>query len=46
MKKILILEDNITTLNNLTKIVQDLDERNAIFSFCKLKDAYQCEILF
>lgn len=42
MKKILILEDNLTTLKNLTKIVRDLDERNAVFSFCELKDAYQC----
>lgn len=38
MKKILILEDNLTTLKNLTKIVRDLDERNAVFSFCELKD--------
>lgn len=42
MKKILILEDNLTTLKNLTKIVQNIDERNAVFSFCELKDAYQC----
>ena len=42
MKKILILEDNLTTLKNLTKIVRDLDDRNAVVSFCELKDAYQC----
>ena len=45
MKKILILEDNLTTLKNLTKIVPDLDERNAVFSFCELKDAYQCAMV-
>lgn len=42
MKKVLILEDNPTTLMNLTQIVQDVDAQNAIYSFHELKDACQC----
>lgn len=42
MKKILILEDNPTTLKNLTQIVQNVDIKNAVYSFHELKDAYQC----
>lgn len=42
MKKILILEDNPTTLKNLTQIVQNVDAKNVAYSFRDLKDAYQC----
>ncbi len=42
MKKILILEDNPTTLMNLTQIVQSVDVKNVIYPFHDLKDAYQC----
>lgn len=42
MKKILILEDNSTTLMNLTQIVQNIDVKNVVYPFCDLKDAYQC----
>lgn len=42
MKKVLILEDNLTTLMNLTQIVQDVDAKNAVYPFHELKDAYQC----
>lgn len=44
MKKILILEDNQTTLANLTQIVQNIDKKNIVFPFYDLKDAYQCAI--
>lgn len=42
MKKILILEDNPTTLMNLTRIVQNIDIVNVVYPFHNLKDAYQC----
>lgn len=42
MKKILILEDNPTTLMNLTQIVQNIDAKNVIYPFHDLKDAYPC----
>lgn len=42
MKKILILEDNPTTLKNLTQIVQNIAAKNAVYPFYDLKDAYQC----
>ncbi len=42
MKKILILEDNLTTLTNLSHIVQDISAKNVVYPFHKIKDAYQC----
>lgn len=42
MKKILILEDNPTTLKNLTQIVQDIAAKNVVYPFFDLRDAYQC----
>lgn len=42
MKKILILEDNLATLSQLSKIIQELDVRNQVFSYDNIKDAYQC----
>ncbi|MCM1187430.1 MAG: LytTR family DNA-binding domain-containing protein [Lachnoclostridium sp.] len=42
MKKILVLEDNPTTLMNLTQIVQNVDVKNIVYPFHDLKDAYQC----
>ena len=42
MKKILILEDNLTTLKNLTQIVKNVDAKNVVYPFHDLKDAYQC----
>lgn len=44
MKKILILEDNKTTLSNLTQIVQNIDRRNTVYSFYDLRDAYECAV--
>ena len=44
MKKILILEDNTTTLMNLTQIVQNIDVKNVVYPFRVLKDAYQCAV--
>lgn len=42
MKKILILEDNSATLEQLTAIVQEVDSRNEVYPFDNVKDAYQC----
>ncbi len=42
MKKILILEDNPTTLKNFTLIVQNNDVKNVVYAFQDLKGAYQC----
>jgi len=42
MKKILILEDNITTLTNLTQIVQSINNNNIVYSYYDLKTAYKC----
>lgn len=42
LKKILILEDNPLTLEHLTNIVQETDEKSTVYSFTNRKDAYQC----
>ena len=39
MKKILILEDNSATLEQLTAIVQEVDSRNEVYPFDNVKDA-------
>lgn len=44
MKKILLLEDNLTTLKNLAQLVQNIDTKNIIYPFHDLKDAYQCAV--
>lgn len=42
MKKILILEDNPTTLKNLSQIVLNIAANSAVYPFGDLKEAYQC----
>lgn len=44
MKKILILEDNLLMLMHLKNIVQEIDERNTIYAYDNVKDAYQCTL--
>ena len=44
MKKILILEDNPAILEQLGNIVRELDDRNAVYCFDNVKDAYQCSM--
>lgn len=42
MKKILILDDNPAALKHLAGIIKEMELRNEVYSFMKLKDAYQC----
>lgn len=42
MKKILILEDNISALEYMENIVHQLDIKNVVYAFRNTKDAYQC----
>lgn len=42
MKKILILEDNISALEYMENIVHQLDIKNGVYAFRNTKDAYQC----
>lgn len=42
MKKILIIEDNPAALEHLTNIARDVDNKNIIYAFNNIKDAYQC----
>lgn len=44
MKKILILEDNLTTLKNLSQITRNIDTKNTVYAFHDLKNAYQCAV--
>ncbi len=42
IKKILVLEDNMTTSDCIGRILLEIDNRNQIFSYSDLKGAYQC----
>ena len=42
MKKILILEDNPTTLNNLSHIVKTISIKNIVYPFEQINNAYEC----
>lgn len=44
MKKILILEDNETTVKAIKKMIQKVSVKCTVFSFNNLKDAYQCTL--
>lgn len=44
MKKILILEDNQSTLQHLAGIVQKADTRCEVIALHRMKDAYQCAL--
>lgn len=44
MKKILILEDNQAVLEQLSKIVYEVDPRNVVCPFVSVKDAYHCAL--
>jgi len=44
LKKILILEDNLAAMELLGNIVHELDDRNEVYTFTNVKDAYQCAL--
>lgn len=44
LKKVLILEDNLTMNDYLQKIVAEIDIKQHVFAFSDIKDAYQCAL--
>lgn len=44
MKKIVVLEDNLVTLEYVMSLIKEIDDRNLVYGFSDLKDAYQYAI--
>lgn len=44
MKKVLILEDNLVTLEYIASLIKEIDENNSIYACHEVKDACQCAL--